>query len=116
MNPAPTVHCRYHAIVPLADLREHPRNPNRHTQDQCDLLAKIIDATGWRNCIVVSNLSGCIVAGHGRLYAARTLKLATAPVEYQDFASEEEELQHLVADNRLAEFSQRDDLERLTRQ
>lgn len=105
----PAVHCLYDAIVPLTELREHPRNPNRHTQKQSDLLARIIEATGWRNCIIVSKRSGCIVAGHGRLYAARTLKLESAPVQYQNFESEEEELRHLVADNRLAEFSQRDD-------
>jgi DNA modification methylase len=105
----PSIHCLYDAIVPLTELREHPRNPNRHTQKQSDLLARIIEATGWRNCIIVSKRSGCIVAGHGRLYAARTLKLESAPVQYQEFDSEEEELRHLVADNRLAEFSQRDD-------
>lgn len=108
MNP-PAIHCLHDAIVPLSDLKEHPRNPNRHTQKQSDLLAKIIAATGWRNCIIVSRRSGYIVAGHGRLYAARTMKLDSAPVQYQEFANEEEELSHLLADNRLAEFSQRDD-------
>jgi hypothetical protein len=108
MNP-PAIHCLHDAIVPLSELKEHPRNPNRHTQKQSDLLAKIIAATGWRNCIIVSRRSGYIVAGHGRLYAARTLKLDSAPVQYQEFENEEEELRHLLADNRLAEFSQRDD-------
>jgi len=108
MNP-PALHCLHDAVLPLSELKEHPRNPNRHTQKQSDLLAKIIAATGWRNCIIVSRRSGYIVAGHGRLYAARTLKLDSAPVQYQDFEDEEEELRHLLADNRLAEFSHRDD-------
>jgi len=109
MNTAPAIHCLHDALVPLTELREHPRNPNRHSQKQSDLLATIIQNTGWRNPITVSRRSGFIVSGHGRLYAARTLRLREAPVQYQDFATDEEELSHLLADNRLAEFSQRDD-------
>lgn len=103
------IHCAYDSLVRLGELREHPRNPNRHPQSQIDLLAQIITRTGWRHPITVSNLSGCIVAGHGRLYAARAAGLSEAPVDYQDFASTDEELEHLLADNRLAELSAKDD-------
>lgn len=109
MNTEPAIHCLHDALVSIRDLREHPRNPNRHTQKQSDLLARIITTTGWRNPITVSRRSGFIVSGHGRLYAARTMRWAQVPIQYQDFSSDEEELQHLLADNRLAEFSQRDD-------
>nr|MBP7951722.1 DNA modification methylase [Verrucomicrobiales bacterium] len=71
--------------------------------------AGIIRRTGWRHPIIISRLSGCIVAGHCRLYAARVLKLEAVPVVHQDFDSSEEELSFLLADNRLAEFSTRDD-------
>lgn len=100
----PPVHCAHAAMVPVGEIKEHPRNPNRHPQSQIDLLVKLVTRTGWRHPIVVSRRSNCVVAGHGRLYAART---AEAPVDYQDFASEAEESAHLVADNRLAELSTR---------
>ena len=45
------------------------------------------------------------MAGHGRLEAARELGVSIVPVEYQDFASEDNELAVLVGDNRLAELS-----------
>ena len=56
------------------DLVPHPRNPNKHGDNQIALLAKIIGNQGWRNPIVVSERSGFIVAGHGRLGAARVLE------------------------------------------
>ena len=99
------VFCAYGAIVPLEKLRPNPRNPNHHSADQIKRLSGIIQATGWRNPITVSNLSGLIVKGHGRMEAAAWGNLSEAPVEYQDYDSEEEEWADLIADNRLAELS-----------
>ena len=64
------VFCAYDAIVPLSQLRPNPGNPNHHGTDQIERLGGIIRATGWRNAITVSNLSGLIVKGHGRMEAA----------------------------------------------
>ena len=59
------VHCTFEKAVDVVDLVEHPRNPNKHSDKQIALLAKIIRNQGWRNPIVVSADSGFIVAGHG---------------------------------------------------
>lgn len=99
------VHCAHDKIVLTRNLVPHPRNPNTHPDDQLALLAKIILKGGWRNPITVSNLSGCIVRGHGRLAAAVMLKAKKVPVDYQDYDSAEEELADLIADNRIAELS-----------
>ena len=99
------VFCAYDAIVPLSQLRPNPGNPNHHGTDQIERLGGIIRATGWRNAITVSNLSGLIVKGHGRMEAAAWANLSEAPVEYQDYDSEAEEWADLIADNRLAELS-----------
>ena len=48
------------------------------------------------------------MAGHGRLEAAKELGVSIVPVEYQNFASEDNELAVLVGDNRLAELSSLD--------
>ncbi len=58
--------------------------------------------------ITVSNRSGFIVRGHGRLAAALALGVDLVPVDRQDYASEAEEWADLVADNRLAELSELD--------
>jgi ParB-like chromosome segregation protein Spo0J len=104
----PVVRCAYDAMVPIGDLRPNPKNPNRHPDTQIDLLAHIIDAQGWRAGITVSNLSGYIVRGHGRLLAAQYLGLDEAPVDYQDYDSPEQEMADLIADNRLSELADTD--------
>lgn len=102
------VWCAYDKLVKIDELLAHPKNPNTHPQNQINLLAQNIRYHGWRHAIVVSKLSGYIVAGHGRLEAARELGVSIVPVEYQDFASEDNELAVLVGDNRLAELSSLD--------
>ncbi|MCW1885607.1 ParB N-terminal domain-containing protein [Luteolibacter flavescens] len=90
-------------------LVEHPRNPNRHPKKQIELLARIIRHQGWRNPIVVSARSGFVIAGHGRLAAARFLGLTAVPVDVQEFETEADEWAHLVADNRIAELANMDE-------
>lgn len=105
---APTVHCSFLELRDPATLTTHPRNPNRHSDRQIDLLSRIIRYQGWRNPIVVSARSGFIIAGHGRLAAALRLGLEAVPVDVQQFATEADEWAHLVADNRIAELADMD--------
>lgn len=102
------IHCAFDELVSIDDLKPNPKNPNTHPDSQLKLLAKIIQKTGWRANITVSKLSGYIVKGHGRLYAAQLAGFKECPVEYQDFESEEEELSALLADNKLAELAEID--------
>ena len=103
-----SVRCAFDKMVALPEIKPNPRNPNTHPPGQLDLLAKIIEHQGWRAPILVSKLSGLIVSGHGRYEAALILGVESAPVNFQDFDSEEDEFAHLVADNRLAEISEMD--------
>lgn len=100
--------CVYDSLVPLSELKPHPRNRNTHPDDQISRLARVIEYQGFRHPIVVSNLSGFIVAGHGRLAAAKKLKLKEVPVDYQDFGSEEQEYAFLVSDNAVALWAELD--------
>jgi ParB-like chromosome segregation protein Spo0J len=102
----PAIHCKHTRLEPIENLREHPRNPNKHSDTQVALLAKNIRHLGWRHPILVSGLTGFIVAGHARLAAARVLNLAVVPIDVQPFDSETEELSYLIADNRLAELAE----------
>jgi len=100
-----TIHCAYDALVKVSDLRTHPKNPNQHPREQIDLLAKVMQSNGIRQAICVSKLSGFITRGHGRLLAARKLKLKEYPVDFQDYKSEKEEIADLVADNKIQDYS-----------
>lgn len=100
-----TIHCAYTDLVDIASVIPNPRNPNHHSDKQVALLAKVIKVQGWRAPITVSNRSGFIVRGHGRLMAAQLLGLDTVPIDRQDYESEAAEYADLIADNRIAELS-----------
>ena len=68
------VRCSFTEMADPRLLVPQPRNPNRHSDEQVALLAKIIAHQGWRNPITVSNRSGFVVAGHARLAAALRLR------------------------------------------
>ena len=102
------VYCAHDAIVDVAKLVPNPKNPNQHPDNQIQLLGRIIRQTGWRAPITVSNRSGFIVKGHGRLSAALLEGFKAVPVDYQNYASEAEEYADLVADNRIAELAEID--------
>ena len=102
------VYCSYTELVDPTTLVQNPRNPNKHPQKQIELLAKIIKSQGWRAPITVSNRSGFIVRGHGRLAAALLLNCEQVPVDRQDYLTEAEEWADLIADNRIAELAEID--------
>lgn len=103
------VFCAYDEIIPTAKAFPNPQNPNKHPDKQINLLAEIIKQQGWRAPITISNRSGYIVRGHGRLMAAKLLGAEAVPVDYQNYESEAAEKADMIADNRIAEFSDLDD-------
>jgi ParB-like chromosome segregation protein Spo0J len=102
------VHCAFDMLVDPETLVPNPRNPNRHPDEQIRLLSKVITQQGWRCPITVSNRSGFVVRGHGRLQAALVAGLSEVPVDYQDYANEAAEWADLIADNRIAELAEMD--------
>jgi ParB-like chromosome segregation protein Spo0J len=102
------VYCAHDKIMPLADLKLNPRNPNHHSEEQIKLGAKIILGNGWRAPITISNLSGMVTRGHGRILFAQDAGLTSGPIDYQDYENEAAEWADLLADNRLSELSEID--------
>lgn len=100
-------HCKYDELVAPSELKDNPRNANRHPKKQLSALVNFIRYSGWRHPVVVSKRSGLIVAGHARKIAALELR-CDCPVVYQDFESDEAERTFLHADNKLAELAELD--------
>ncbi len=100
--------CTYTKLVPVQQLVEHPKNPNKHPEKQIEMLGKIMLAQGFRRPIVVSNRSGFVIVGHGRLAAAKHIGMEAVPVDYQDYENEAAEYADMVADNKIAELSEFD--------
>jgi len=103
------INCSFQKLVPIAQLIEHPSNANKHGEKQISMLAKIMQYQGWRHPIVVSNLSGFIVAGHGRLAAAKLNGWLECPVDAQDFENKTQEIAFLFSDNKIHELAEHDD-------
>ncbi len=103
------IHCAYDQLVRGADLKPHRKNPNTHSAAQVAAIAAVIEGNGWRAPVTVSNRSGFITRGHGRLEAATLLGCEQVPVDFQDYASEQAELADMLADNHLAELAEIDE-------
>ena len=87
---------------PIAALRPWPRNPRKHSKKQLHQIAESIRAFGFTVPILV-DAEGRILAGHGRVEAAKLLEMKTVPTIAVEDLSEEEKRAYVIADNRIAE-------------
>jgi DNA modification methylase len=87
---------------PLDRLIPHARNARTHSEDQIAQIAGSIAEFGFVNPVLVGN-DGVIVAGHGRVLAARKLGLTEAPVIVLSHLTPTQRRALMIADNRIAE-------------
>lgn len=102
------IHCKYDELIDPNKLVDHPKNRNKHSKDQIERLAHLYSYHGVRHPIIVSKLSGYIVAGHGRKLSAISSGIKAFPVVYQEFEDEEAEYAFLIADNSIALWAELD--------
>jgi ParB-like chromosome segregation protein Spo0J len=86
---------------PVARLIPSARNARTHNDTQIAEIAGIIQAFGFSNPILVG-VEGDIIAGHGRLVAARQLGLSEVPVVVLSGLTDLQRRQLMLADNRIA--------------
>jgi hypothetical protein len=86
---------------PVGGLIPYARNARTHTDEQVEQIAASIRNFGWTNPILVDG-DGGVIAGHGRLLAAKKLGLSEVPVIELAHMSEEGKRAYVIADNRLA--------------
>ena len=87
---------------PTGELVPYARNARTHSEAQVALIAAAIREYGFTNPVLVDDANG-IVAGHGRVMAARKLGLTTVPVIELGHLTEAQKRAYILADNRLAE-------------
>lgn len=97
---APTL-ARRIEIWPVDRLVPYAKNARTHSAEQVAQIAASIVQFGFTNPILVDSKDG-IIAGHGRLLAARKLDLAEVPVVVLDHLSETQRRAYVLADNKLA--------------
>ncbi len=86
---------------PLEALIPYARNARTHTEAQVAQIAASIREFGWTNPILVDGQSG-VIAGHGRLLAARVLALPQVPCIELSHLTDAQRRAYILADNRLA--------------
>ena len=86
---------------PLEKLIPYAQNPRTHSDAQVAQIAASIAEFGFNNPILVDTKAG-IIAGHGRLLAARKLQLEHVPVIVLDHLTEAQKRAYIIADNQLA--------------
>lgn len=85
----------------VSSLRPYPRNARTHSRKQVKQIAASIERFGFTNPVLVSD-AGEIIAGHGRVEAARLLGMKTVPTLALSHLSEAERRAYVLADNKLA--------------
>ena len=85
----------------VADLIPYAANSRTHSDTQVAQIAASIKEFGWTNPILVAG-DDTIIAGHGRLLAARKLALVEVPVIVLDHLSKSQQRALVIADNQLA--------------
>jgi len=86
----------------IAALRPNPKNARTHSRRQIRKLAESIEALGWTYPILADE-HGNVIAGHGRLEAAKLLGLTKVPVMTAVGLSEAQKRALAIADNKIAE-------------
>ena len=87
---------------PISSLRPYARNARTHTKRQIKMIAESIQAFGFTNPILTDE-NNTIVAGHGRLEAAKLMGMAKVPTVRLENLSPDQIRAYVLADNRLAE-------------
>jgi ParB-like chromosome segregation protein Spo0J len=87
--------------VPLATLVPYARNTRTHTDAQVSQIAASIREFGFTNPVLVDGERG-VIAGHGRLLAARKLGMTEIPTIKLSHLTPAQKRAYVLADNRLA--------------
>lgn len=83
-------------------LRPYARNPRSHSRRQIEQIAQSIREFGFNNPILI-DADKVVIAGHGRLEAAKLLGIKRIPAIRLDHMTEAEKRAYVIADNKLAE-------------
>lgn len=85
----------------LESLIPYARNSRTHSEEQVGQIAASIAEFGWTNPVLVDGANG-IIAGHGRVLAARKLGLSEVPCIELAHLTKAQRRAYIIADNKLA--------------
>ena len=92
------------SIVAVNKLKPHPQNARTHSKKQIRQIAQSIEEFGFTNPVLIDGKNN-ILAGHGRVEAAKLAGLAEVPCVRINHLTSAQKRAYILADNRLAELS-----------
>ncbi|WIW47857.1 DNA methyltransferase [Bradyrhizobium sp. 62B] len=96
------------AVVAPSSLMPSPENPRKHPRKQIQAIARSIEAFGFATPILVDR-HNVVIAGHGRLEAAKLLDLSEVPIIRLEHLTPAQVTAFRIADNRLVDCSDWDE-------
>ena len=88
--------------VSIEQLRPYERNARVHTDEQVAQIARSIEEFGFLNPVLIDKANN-VIAGHGRIMAAKQIGMKEVPCLYVEGLTEEQRRAYVLADNRLTE-------------
>ena len=88
-------------LVEVSKLVPYVNNARTHSPEQINKLRSSLREFGFINPIIIDRDFG-IIAGHGRLLAAKEEGLAKVPCVFADHLTEAQKKAYIIADNRMA--------------
>lgn len=95
--------------IPVPKLVSHEQNPRKHSKKQIRQIAESIRTFGFRVPVLVDG-NNRLICGHGRVEACKLLGMTHVPAIRAGDLSEEKIRAYMVADNRLTEISEWDEV------
>src|SRR5215468_9491116 len=89
-------------LITVTSLRPYDRNARTHSKRQIRQIASSIERFGFTNPLLISD-DGEIIAGHGRVEAAKLLNMQRVPALRLSHLSDAERRAYILADNKLAQ-------------
>jgi hypothetical protein len=90
-----------HKVALVADLIPYALNSREHSDDQVAQIAASIRAFGFTNPVLIDEQNN-LIAGHGRVMAARKLKMSEVPAVVVTGLDDRKRRALIIADNKLA--------------
>jgi DNA modification methylase len=90
------------SYLPIAKLKPNPHNSRTHSKHQINQIADSIKAFGFTNPVLIDR-NNTVIAGHGRLAAAKLLFISQVPTIRLEGLTSDQIRAYVMADNRLAE-------------
>jgi len=87
--------------IPIGDLVPYARNSRTHSEEQVAQIAASIKEFGFTNPVLIDSEGG-IIAGHGRVLAARQFGISEVPCIRLSHLTEAQRRAYVIADNKLA--------------